>query len=259
MKKIQISILSILFIVPFTSYALNVSSYSFNYQNADTLYINDLAQKGLDLSNELTFEAWIKLDSFEMNPFQHIVAKRVGIGDQRSYDFYLYFNVGNPVMVLETQLDGFVPGCAVTVPWAPELYTWHHVAVSKSGTSVQFYVDGKPQGDVQACFGAHIYDGSAPFEIGGLSYESWYFDGNIDEVRVWNIARTEAEIFKRYHRELPSSERNGLVGYWMLNGVYTDASGNENTLASNSLNNFSTDVPHISCLKDRGRNPACEF
>src|SRR5690606_16219978 len=42
------------------------------------------------------------------------------------------------------------------------------------------------------------------------------FSGNIDEVQLWNIARSPAEIAQDYNRALVGTEP-GLLGYWKLN------------------------------------------
>jgi Ca2+-binding RTX toxin-like protein len=47
-------------------------------------------------------------------------------------------------------------------------------------------------------------------------YNADYFQGKMDEVRVWNKARTQAEIQADMNRELAGTE-TGLVGYWNFN------------------------------------------
>ncbi len=42
------------------------------------------------------------------------------------------------------------------------------------------------------------------------------FHGLIDEVRIWNVARTEEQIQASWNRSLRGDEP-GLVGYWPLN------------------------------------------
>ncbi|MCU0979306.1 MAG: PA14 domain-containing protein, partial [Pirellulaceae bacterium] len=53
--------------------------------------------------------------------------------------------------------------------------------------------------------------------IGGGRLSDTYqiFNGRIDEVRVWNVARTATEIADTYNRVLDGSEA-GLQGYWRL-------------------------------------------
>jgi hypothetical protein len=59
-----------------------------------------------------------------------------------------------------------------------------------------------------------------PMRIGRLcdagQTDSRAFNGQIDEVRIWNIAKPQAEILAGYNRHI-SPTSNGLVGYWNFN------------------------------------------
>ena len=54
---------------------------------------------------------------------------------------------------------------------------------------------------------------SATIDIGGNTIDGRYFKGKLDEVRVWNVARTAAQIAGMMSMRLTGSEA-GLVGYW---------------------------------------------
>ena len=69
-----------------------------------------------------------------------------------------------------------------------------------------------------------------------------FFDGLIDEVRVWSDIRTVPEILNNYKRELVGNEAN-LVGYWRLNNDYLDQTSNNNDLTASGSPVFSTSVP----------------
>ncbi|HWQ84678.1 MAG TPA: LamG-like jellyroll fold domain-containing protein, partial [Anaerolineales bacterium] len=89
---------------------------------------------------------------------------------------------------------------------------WHHFAVVKSSTNTLLFVDGI----LQAVKGASIPNpvASTPLRI-GRQYGSYgeYWRGSIDEVRIWNVARTPAAILNTMSTRLGGSEA-GLVGYW---------------------------------------------
>ena len=55
-----------------------------------------------------------------------------------------------------------------------------------------------------------------PINIGRRADESYYFQGKIADVRVWNTARTEEQVRTNKDRVLQGNEA-GLVGYWRLN------------------------------------------
>ncbi|MFM6408307.1 MAG: LamG-like jellyroll fold domain-containing protein, partial [Microcystis sp.] len=61
---------------------------------------------------------------------------------------------------------------------------------------------------------------------------SQYFKGQIDEVRVWNLTRTQAEIQANLSQKLSGNE-SGLVSYWN----FEESTGNTvNDLTANKNN-----------------------
>ncbi|MCP4710877.1 MAG: hypothetical protein GY869_19825 [Planctomycetes bacterium] len=67
--------------------------------------------------------------------------------------------------------------------------------------------------------------------IGNDSNSNNGFDGVIDEIRIWNVARDGADILTHMNHYL-SGNQPGLVGYWKLNegsgSEFLDSSGNNN-------------------------------
>ena len=123
---------------------------------------------------------------------------------------------------------------------------WHHVAVTYNGSAAKIYVDGILESSYAAS--NPIQTNSDPIVIGAMkenTYTSRFFKGNIDEVRIWNIARTEEQIFGSKNCELQGTE-TGLVSYYKFNqGVsaadntaiitLTDATSNDNNGALTSF------------------------
>ena len=92
---------------------------------------------------------------------------------------------------------------------------WAHIAVSYDGNTVQAYVNGNLVSTVSAT-GAIVdfYPTLNEFSIGGRqNTASFRFQGLIDDVRVWNVARTGAQIQANYQTPLTGAEA-GLAGYW---------------------------------------------
>ncbi len=70
--------------------------------------------------------------------------------------------------------------------------------------------------------------------FGGKSWNSKYrFDGIIDEVRIWNIPRTQNDIQSYMYTALAGDE-TGLIGYWNFDDgsgdIAVDMKGNDGTL-----------------------------
>ena len=87
-------------------------------------------------------------------------------------------------------------------------------------------------GEIGDVYSTHNY-----FKIGGRREEAGqYFDGLIDEVRLWNIIRTESEIQAAMNTSLQGNE-SGLAGYWNFEDDAKDLSpnGNDGTLIGQAV------------------------
>ncbi|MBK6473774.1 MAG: T9SS type A sorting domain-containing protein [Flavobacteriales bacterium] len=92
----------------------------------------------------------------------------------------------------------------------------HHVAITRQAGTLYFYADGSPIGN-------RIIDGTptaatsaATASIGSDASDSYPFKGNISELRIWNYARTGAEIQGSMNVSVPANS-SGLTGYWPMN------------------------------------------
>ena len=72
------------------------------------------------------------------------------------------------------------------------LNTWTHVAATYDGTTMRVYRNGILIGS-RALTG-NLVNTSDPLKFGGNAVWSEWFQGRIDEVRVFNAARSAAEI-----------------------------------------------------------------
>ena len=80
---------------------------------------------------------------------------------------------------------------------------WHHVAgTMTAGNVMQLYVDGEPTGAPKVVGGAIDANASALL-VGSHANGSSPFGGQVDEVRISNVARTAAEIRGYYRTQRP--------------------------------------------------------
>lgn len=101
---------------------------------------------------------------------------------------------------------------------------WLHFAAVYDGQYLRVYLDGELIHFVETNNGGSInlsmaYDGHSwedTFAIGRSAGYSRFFDGYISECRVWNVARTPAELEDGICYVDPTTE--GLVAYWRFNG-----------------------------------------
>jgi len=223
----------------------NINSLDLELGSSQQLEITDAAQTGLDITGDLTIECWIKPES---TTAEHTFVGKWedGTGDYRCYLFRYVHGV--------TQLQFAVSSDGTTgnttsgvVTYAISAGTWYHVAAvyDASAGEVDFYVNGAHQGSTATGMKTSIADTGAVVGIGcknATGTPTHFYDGLIDEVRIWAEERSAANILANYKKELTGSETN-LKAYWKLNGNYLDQTANNNDLTAINTPVFSTDVP----------------
>jgi len=192
-------------------------SLSFNGTSAHVSYSNSTSY-----SNTMTIEAWIKTTAY--SSYDEIV----GWGNtSSSTNHSVEFRVANGKLEFGINTNGWQ---AVASSASVNTGNWVHVAVVKNDTDIKLYINGTQDGSgtINQSPSVNV------MEIGGFYYQQemkydYYFTGNIDEVRIWNTARTASEISNNMCKELTGSE-TGLTNYYKMN------EGSGSTLNDNKTN-----------------------
>lgn len=128
--------------------------------------------------------------------------------------------------------------------------TWQQVGVSwKASTSTAtFFLNATTLGTRSGAFTA-IHDNASTFQIGmsksGAGAAEKFYDGLMDEVRLFAGERTESDMLYGLYQQIAVNTSN-LNAYYKLNGDYTDATANANTLTASGSPVFVSDVPFAS-------------
>ena len=132
--------------------------------------------------------------------------------------------------------------------------TWYHVACvfdDSSTNKTVVYVNGVPEGvntsNAVGINARYLTLGGATFsqELSGTSRDYEAFKGRIADVRIWSVARSQAEILANYQSRLAGDEA-GLLAYWPL-----DALGdNGRTVEEAKTGTRSLMRPHYSLVED---------
>ena len=222
----------------------NTYTIDLELDNSQYLSITDADQTGLDLSGNFTMEAWIKLESLPPSDTSYYITSKYylsGSGDNdRSYTFFLY-NTGSEQRFYCNAYQDDTTSDQAYIVWSPSAGTWYHLAATftianATATEFEFFVGGVSQGNGTVDKDNNISSiqiGEAPFCIGARGDPTYYFDGLIDDVRVWNDIRTDTEISDNYNCSLSGNEAN-LVGYWKLDNSLLDETSNNNDLTNNN-------------------------
>ncbi len=155
-------------------------------------------------ATDLTLEAWIKPDQFG-------VTREVIYGINPANYSTIQFRINGDGSLLY----GESPDWTYIITPAPciELNEWNHIAMVRENGLCKLYVNG-----VQLVNGI-VNEGVDPTEIniGGRVYNmDRFYSGDIDEVRIWAIARTQSEIQDNMTCYLEGTE-TGLITYWQMN------------------------------------------
>jgi hypothetical protein len=94
------------------------------------------------------------------------------------------------------------------------LNDWNHVAVTFDGTNYKLYINGQQVHNYTGASGKTPY-GNPVHLIGRVDN---FFEGMIDEVRIWNVARTKSQIQSNMDNTLSGSE-TGLVAYYKFEEI----------------------------------------
>ncbi len=100
--------------------------------------------------------------------------------------------------------------------------TWTHVAVTFDGTSRRHYINGVQTGERPDT--SPLTNDTNALRIG--SDISWQFTptGSIDEVRLWSVARTGAQLLASRNATVGNATP-GLIAVWSFNGNARDSVG----------------------------------
>ncbi len=92
---------------------------------------------------------------------------------------------------------------------------WHHVAATRERTSgaIRLYVDGNLV--ASGTGGTLALDSPVQMRLGSLATGINFFNGQMDEVRIWNRVRGQDEIQSDMLHPLTGSE-SSLASYWPL-------------------------------------------
>jgi len=172
----------------------------------------------LDIEDNITIAAWVKLDYFNLHDHDFFVGKQPTGTSRTNYpgnyifrttpsNGYLHFHhqtgTGDHQISKYSSTYGIAAG------------EWHHCSVTLvEGGNVNFYIDGSPAGTVPQ-LGTFGLLNDEPVRIGTRKDEWSYFHGLLDEIVIFNRALSGQEIREIYHTGMGDTD-------WMLGVPVTE-------------------------------------
>ena len=164
------------------------NALSFNGTNT---WVTVADKNDLDLTTGMTLEAWVFPTTG--NGVRDIIIKEGSNAD--IYNLYARNGGGHPESnVLVGGSNRTAEGTALAAN------VWTHVAGTYDGTAVRLFINGVQVASTTV--GGSIATSTGPLRIGGNSVWGEFFQGRIDEVRIYNRALTQTEIQNDMNRPI---------------------------------------------------------
>ena len=205
--------------------------------DGDGSYVEIVDSEMIDnISEQVTISAWIKPTDFPNTCTTVLFKGNKRTPDHSHRQFALWlFDEG--LAYFDASPNGLYIRWIASESESIQRNQWYHVAgtIDAKNDSIKLYLNGTEVRTSNFKGQRNLTKTTLPLRI-GCSHEEEIsehasFAGLIDEVRVWNIARTENQIRSDMSKQLKGDEA-GLVGYWKFDaeteGRVSDSSLNKN-------------------------------
>ncbi|MDX1535852.1 MAG: LamG-like jellyroll fold domain-containing protein, partial [Candidatus Spechtbacterales bacterium] len=200
----------------------------------------------LDISGSaLTIEAWVKSDNFANCATYNdcrIISKATSTSEQDHYWMISTIKQSGETRIRFRLKTNGTTSTLIASSGPLSTNTWTHVAATYDGSQMKLYKDGTLIGSASKT-GTLSTNNTVPVWIGANPDSSNFWKGQVDDVRIWNTARTQTQIQNSMSSEL--SSQSGLFAYYKFNEgtgqTIGDSSGNSRngTLGSTSSSDTS--------------------
>jgi len=178
-----------------TSGVVGIGALSFDGKSS---YVEMSDSGKLSGFSKMTAACWFKAKAFDTNETGYLISKDKqgdGIDSNDSYALSLSATKSSKVQVYASVWSSS-GSKNVGVPKEMELKTgqWYHAAFTYDGSTIKLYLDGTEIGSKQMSNSVNS-NTSVPLRVGQCSgSRTRYFDGAIDDVRIYNGALSSNEI-----------------------------------------------------------------
>ena len=208
-----------------------------SFVKTNSQYVSVPHSASINLGATFTMEAWVKYSGVN-----------VTIVDKGDYDFLWQLNT-DPLLNTNSLRMGFYTKNTGAWSYSTGIVpqnTWTHVAITLNASTLTFYINGVASGTAVVTFSQD----NQPMNIGRQQPTACvcnHFNGSMDELRLWNVVRTQAQIQGNSNNTIPTNSAGLVVYYKFDEGTGTttaDATGNGNN--GTLVNNPTWQVPATS-------------
>ena len=236
-----------------TTWSILPSNHAFTFDGVDDYLSASAGDLAFNTETDMTIEAWFKTGTSSV---QSILSN--GKADRPSKTSWdLFLDASGKV-----NLQNF--GTTISSRISYNDNNWHHVSVVIERTrAITLYIDGALIStgnaiDYNGFGGQFVHLGVRAWIEAGMTHRDQYFNGALDDIRIWNVARTPEQVQRDFLHQLRGDEP-GLKVYYPFDGVTNVAgitirsptredistSSYDLSLAAGMTDAYSTDAPPV--------------
>lgn len=157
-----------------------------------------------------TVEFWFRWAGSTSVPFRHVF----GVGAGATHFLSVYVVTAISQLHFKTTIASVVYDALGKIQIKPNV--WYHAALSYDGATLRSYLNGRLT-EARAASGT-VDNADDKMVIGSNAdgINSTVFDGDVDDFRLWKVARSPEAILADMIYEVAGSHPD-LLGYWKLN------------------------------------------
>jgi len=212
--------------------------------------VNDYFSSGnpteLQITGNLSISFWFKTSSASN---MRIAGKDGGSASNRNY-----------TTIISSGLVGFKiyksdTGASVFTTGTYNDGNWHNAVAVNDGSDLKIYIDGSLK-NTNSGGGGTIDNDTVDFEIGRMGNNTKFFNGNLDEVSIWNSALSSDAVTEIYNsgaandlESLTNASSSNLVAWYKMgeDSTFSTSWSMPNSVdSSNTATSFNMDITDLS-------------
>ena len=197
-------------------------------------YISASDNALLEPDGDLTVTGWVKLDALPSTRGEVAMLAYKAHSSSPWYAYSMYVNNSNDKVQFQWRNTSETPYTASYTGTALTTDQWYHLAAVKNGTTLTIYVNGSDGDTSTATTTGTIFSSDGEFRFGASWSGGDRLDGQMDDVRVYNYARTPKQIIADMNASHPAggSPIASQTVYYTFDEQQGSTTNNQNTTQS---------------------------